>query len=255
MEVRPIAFYSTLERPFHSSDRRLDRFVNSISHTGYPLTSLLSKHGRDPILRDGFRIWQQLSAEDIRNMQGTLKSPFYAVLCAGLRQILKLQAVEMDDYLWGRNRRIRSNAKTGTWMFFNSGENSKSYHILGIVKTGSPLSRGWFPWHPRPTPLDFEPENSAAGALFILTQALSRTERRIKRLKYSNLLREGLALKVFDKNKITEAFQCHMAIAIRRLEDLELHITPCKYQLNNNGPSDSHTPLGFMPQLLEQMIV
>ena len=51
-------------------------------------------------------------------------------------------------------------------------------------------------------------------------------------------------------HKITDDFPRHLVIAFRRLEVLNLQITPCDYQLDEHGSSHA---LGFLPQMLEQL--
>lgn len=237
-EVRLITRWTKKGSPFHSSNRRTNRFVRSITHHQTEPIDLFSKFGEEALVKGGFRLWQQIAKEIRCNLTG---GSYYTALCAGLHRLPKLQAINLDNDIWV-NHRLYTSLLTPLI--------EGPYHVLGTVNSGSPLSRGWNPWHLRPMRSE---DNLDAGVLRILhfvTQALSETKKCIKRFKCDSVLRNGMSPGVFAAFQPTDSFSRHAVLALYRLERLELQITPCQRQLFDQGLAGA---LGFFPFLLEQM--
>ena len=243
-EIRSITAHPDRPFSYYSSSRQRNQFVNDITQHGRDTDLLLSKYGKERLLVEGFRLWQQLTAQEQHNLGGGV---YFNALSAGLRRLPNLQAVKIDNAIWKRNRLHTSIL----WAPLCLEDALKPYHVLGVEYSGSPLSRSWNPWHLRPKRSEYEPENSEPRSLDLVMRALSSTKRRIKRFQYDpSPFYEGLSPMLFSRHKITDRFPRHMAIALCQLELLELKITACEYQLVGHGSVD---PLGFLPQLLEQI--
>ncbi len=245
-EVSSITWRPEKRFPFRSSSRRINRFVNGITQDESEPGELLSKYGREQLIENGYRFWRELSAEENEHWGSALYGTYYTTLCAGLRRLPNLQAVKMDDDMWDRNR-MHTSLKMSLRYPLDA---LNPYHALGVIESGSPLSRGWNPWHLRPKRLEHDPELLASRHISQVTQALAVTKRQVKRFKYETLLNNGISPMVFSMFEITDPFAHCMSTALCRLELLELQITPCESQLTNEGSANG---LGFLPQLLEQM--
>jgi len=237
-EVRSITRWPKKDSPFHSSNRRTNRFVNGITQIQTEPNELFLKYGEEPLITGGFRLWQQMVTEIRRNLNG---GSYYSALCAGLHRLPKLQAIKLDNDIWVNHRR-----NTSLLTPFSEGP----YHVLGTVDSGSPLSRDWNPWHLRPMRSEDDLDAGVLRILHFVTQALSKTKTYIKRFKCDSVLRDGVSPCIFGAFKPTDVFPRHMVLALYRLERLELQITPCQRQLFDHGQAGA---LGFFPFLLEQM--
>lgn len=237
-EVRLITRWIKKGSPFHSSNRRTNRFVKSITHYQTEPNGLYSKYGEEALVKGGFRLWQQIVIEIRRNLTG---GSYYTALCAGLHRLPKLQAINLDNDIWVNHRLY-----TSFLTLFIEGP----YHVMGTVDSGSPLSRGWNLWHLRPMRSEGDLDAGVLRILHFVTQALSKTKKCIKRFKCDSAIHYGMSPGIFAAFKLTDSFSRHVVLALYRLEHLELQITPCQRQLFDQGRAGA---LGFFPSLLEQM--
>lgn len=243
IEIRDLIGWLSSPYPFYSSSRQLNQFVNEIIRYDKSDEELFSAFGNGRKIKTGFRTWQQLAAEKVANMGCESCGAYYTTLCSGLSQLQNLQTVNMDFEIWSDNL-----SNVGRTLY--PANHLNPYHALGVVYSGSPLSRSWDPWHLRPTRPKCSPEDEALEYLSVITRALSRTQRQIKHFHCNARYHDGLSPMVFARFEMTSSFPHHMAIALHRLEHLELQITPRQYHFMEECDSDA---LGFLPQLLEQM--
>lgn len=237
-EVKLITRWVEKGSPFYSSNRRTNLFVKSITQYQTELNGLYSKYGEEALVKGGFRLWQQMVIEIRHNLAD---GSYYNALCAGLHRLPRLRTINLDNDIWTNHRLY-----TALPPPFIEGP----YDVLGTVNSGSPLSRGWNPWHLRPMRSEADLDAGVLRILRFVTQALSKTKTHLKHLKCDSVLRDGVSPCIFGAFKPTDPFSWQMVLALYRLERLELQITPSQRQLFDHGLSGA---LGFLPFLLEQM--
>ncbi|KAI4249457.1 MAG: hypothetical protein LQ352_005634 [Teloschistes flavicans] len=233
---------------FHSSNRRFNRFVNDFTQDGQDLGKLIPQYGREQVLVEGYRTWQQLQ-DQIRRITGdSSNQPFDDALRAGIRRFPRLEAVRFDNGIWDRHRRTTSIASAHG----KPPNEMQPYDILGVVKSGSPLSRSWNPWYLRPKRSDCSLVDWIPWPLLKIAEALMIAKTRIKRLEFWQPAGcQYLTLALFQNHKITDVFPQQLLIAFAALEHLDLQITPHEIDFLGLDPTRA---LGFLPDFLASMV-
>ena len=238
-ELREMTYQLSQKHPFKGPHPTLNRFVNAVIRGKVSQPTMFSRYGNYKFIREGFQIWQQLAAEESQYLEYSVHGTFFYELFSGLIRLPNLQSVKIDDDVWDRSRRH-------VWRVFYRLE---SHRTPSAVLSGSPLVRGWSPWHLRPK----RPGDAGFERLSIVVRALSRTrtERCIKSFLCYTRIETGLSPRKFAPYDMTRGFPRHMANALWQLETLKLQITPRKDDIINH---EDDKILGYLPQLLEKML-
>ncbi|KAI4194490.1 MAG: hypothetical protein LQ350_007741 [Teloschistes chrysophthalmus] len=244
--IRLQAEIKTIARPdqsraFHSSNRRLNQFVNDFTHDERALGKLKSQYAQR--LVESYRIWRELSNQ--AHLTALFPS-FDDALCAGFQRLPRLEAVKLDNGIWERHRRATSIAS----VHGNPPSQMQPYDILGVAESGSPLARSWNPWHLRPKRLDYIGVNWIPWPLTTILKALVKTKTGLKRFDFWEPDIACMTVDMFSTNEITDATPQQMAIAFAKLEHLDLQITPHVTDFPDLNPTRA---LGFLPDLLDSM--
>ena len=222
--------------PFNSPHPGLNKLVNAIIRAKRFRGDLFFKYANHEYVREGWQLWQDLAKEE-RDALGHGRDPMYlSDLCSGLHRLSNLQSVEMDNDMWAK---VGLNMQTGFYASF-------SQHLARPTLSGSPLARSWAPWHLFPS------RSIGAGFehLWLVIEALSRTQRRIRHFDCQSWVREGLSPSSFARYSKTDMFAQRMALALWQLQTLELQITPPRHDAIDHRNIDA---LGHLPHLLEKL--
>ena len=236
-EKRAMAFELSRKHPFKGPYPTLNRFVNAIIRGTIPRSKMFSKFGNYKFIREGFQIWRQIAAQESQYLEHSEHGRFFHELCSGLSRLPNLQSVNIGDDLWDRCR------KHWICVFYLQ----QRYQIPKPILSGSPLVRGWSPWHLPP----WNSRDAGFERLSLVVRALSKTEKCIKTFLCFMRLEAGLSPKHFTSCDMTRGLPRHMANALWQLETLKLQITPRKNDIVDHGNDKT---LGYLPQLLERML-
>ena len=237
IEQRAMAFELSKKYPFKGPYPALGRFVNAVIRGSISQPKMFSRFGNYKFIREGFQIWRQLAAEESHYLAYSEHGRFFQKLYSGLSRLPNLQSVNVRDDLWDRCRQH--------WICaFYLQERNESFRT---IKSGSPLVRGWCPWHLAP----WKRADAGFERLSLVVRALSKTEKCIKTFLCYTRGDTGLSPRRFSSCDMTRGFPRHVANALWQLEILKLQITPRKDD-NMNHANDK--VLGYLPQLLEKML-
>ena len=235
-QFRDMTISLSEKNPFNSPHSGVNKFANAIIRAKRSWSNLFLSYAHDDYVLEGWQLWQDLAKEERDALEHGRDGMYFSDLCSGLHRLPNLQSVLIDNEMWSKvGMNIRDN-------FYPS----YFQHIASPTLSGSPLARNWVPWHLHPT------RSRGAGFehLLLVTQALSRTKRRLKHFECQSWVREGLLPWSFALYNMTDTVARHMAIAFRQLQTLQLQITPRRNDAIDHGNLDA---LGFLPQLLEQL--
>ncbi|KAG6986726.1 hypothetical protein G7Y79_00073g098250 [Physcia stellaris] len=232
-EIRSI-FYPFRRRSTHfTHPRRLAQLVRATESSSSQ--SLFDKYGNDAMVRKGFARWEELEEDEHACI-----TMFYPTLCLGMFQLSNLRSVKMDDDVWDRGNR-----QVGLLI-----EDAQPILPSELNFTGSPLSRKWGTFHPRPVKPNFLDGLDRDRHLQLIIRALSKTRRRISFFDTGTHAVEGLSPHFFSRYGMEDRFPHQMIYSLWYLETLELQITPRK--LHDHLQPQS-TSLGFLPNLLSKL--
>ena len=232
-----MAFELSNKYPFKGPYPALTRFVNAVIRGSISQPKMFSRFGNYKFIREGFQVWRQLAAEESHYLEYSEDGRFFHKLYSGLSRLPNLQSVSIGDDLWDRCRQH--------WIcaFYLQGRHKTSR----AIKSGSPLVRGWCPWHLSP----WKWADAGFERLSLVVRALSKTGKCVKTLLCYTRKDAGLSPRCFSSCDMTRGFPRHMANTLWQLETLKLQITPRKDDDMNHG---NDKVLGYLPQLLEKML-
>lgn len=238
-ELRSTTFCLSKKHTFKSPHPRLNKLIKTIIRGKVSQLDLFSKHANDGFVMEGFQLWQQLAAEERQSLEDGWNGQFFLDLCSGLLRLGNLRSVQIEDDIWNSKQ-----------MDITDDFLTTCPHLApNTGLSGSPLARSWNPWHLRPK----RSEDAGFEYLSLMIRALSKTKKHIKHFECQSRyprIYEGLSPWHFAMYNMTQRFPRQMAIALCKLESLNLQITPSRFD-----PVDQENTkaLGFLPQLLEQM--
>ena len=242
-DIRSLSSGLSEQSPFYGRNRRLNKLVKELMWNYRHDGSLWSKHGNERLVKDGYLSWEQLSRQQRRSLGSEGDKRYYLTLCSGLERLPSLQTVKFDHDIWGRN--IIDMSST-----ISSSRPPDPFHVLRPVYSGSPLSRGWNPWHLRPKRSGDGADNLASLHLHLITRARSATETKIKNFECLSWSYNGLSPCDFCFHEMPSELPQPILDSFSGLMRLELQITPRWYHDIDHGDAN---PLGLLPQLLHRL--
>ena len=237
-EKRAMTFDLSKKYPFKGPYPSLNRFVNAVICGTLSPSKMFSRFGNYKFIREGFQIWRQLAAEEFQYLENSEHGKLFHELCSGLLRLPNLQSVNIGDDLWDRCR------KHWIYVFYLR----ERHQIPRATLSGSPLVRGWSPWHLPP----WSSVDTGSERLSLMARALSKTEKCIKTFLCYPIIATGLSPRHFASCDMARGIPRHMANALWQLETLKLQITPRKDDDMDHG---NDKVLGYLPHLLEKMLV
>lgn len=220
--------------PFHSADVQINKFVQNIAEDTISLTELYKIHKMDTFIVEGYRKHRDNSAFERCCVRQGL---FFNDLCTGLCSLNNLRSVVLSPEMWDYSN----------YLHFGT----RNANSLRGPALGSPLCRGWNPFHLRPFTMKTLPDvddgsSQVAARFHMLTQAISATKKSITSLLIGlDEIHGGLLQQALVKSNLTESQFWHFMTAYTNLKSLDIVIT-------TDNPDQRDAPT-VLPELLKQM--
>ena len=199
---------------------------------GQAHADLFEKHGSNGVILNGFKEWQVLRRYAWRNVPSGM---FCDALSEGLQSLPQLRTVETEDNIW-----FHQTATLGRH------SDDESDFLSFTCYEGSPISRNWKLFHPRPRkPID------GSKDFRIIVSSLRRAQRRIKNFCHDNSFVRGYPAVIFQHHDPQSRLGCDIASMFLGLTHLNLSITPRAAEFSTDR--DDSNILEWFRNLLSSM--